>query len=45
MSNPVYLALDMPQLDAAKDLLSKVRSHIGGVKLGMEFSTPTATTV
>ena len=37
MSNPVYLAIDLPQLDAAKDLLSKVRSHIGGVKLGMEF--------
>ncbi|WP_137679475.1 orotidine-5'-phosphate decarboxylase [Aurantiacibacter suaedae] len=37
MSNPIYLALDVPQLDAAKDLLSKVRSHIGGVKLGLEF--------
>ncbi|RIV88621.1 orotidine-5'-phosphate decarboxylase [Aurantiacibacter xanthus] len=37
MSNPIYLALDVPQLDAAKDLLGKVRGHIGGVKLGMEF--------
>jgi len=37
MSNPVYLALDVPQLDAAKALVSKVKSHIGGVKLGLEF--------
>lgn len=37
MSNPVYLALDVPRLDAAKALLEQVRGHIGGVKLGLEF--------
>jgi orotidine-5'-phosphate decarboxylase len=37
MTNPVYLALDLPQLDAAKALVQKVRGHIGGVKLGLEF--------
>jgi orotidine-5'-phosphate decarboxylase len=37
MSNPVYLALDMPQIDSAKELVNKVKSHIGGVKLGLEF--------
>ena len=37
MGNPVYLALDVPQIDAAKDLVSKIKSHIGGVKLGLEF--------
>ena len=37
MSNPVYLALDVPQIDPAKDLLNKVKAHIGGVKLGLEF--------
>lgn len=37
MSNPIYLALDVPQLEAAKALAQKVRSHIGGVKLGLEF--------
>ena len=37
MSNPVYLALDMPQIDSAKELIKKVKSHIGGVKLGLEF--------
>ena len=37
MSNPVYLALDLPQLDAAKALAQKVRGHVGGLKLGLEF--------
>ncbi|GAA4040092.1 orotidine-5'-phosphate decarboxylase [Parerythrobacter jejuensis] len=37
MSNPVFLALDLPRLDAAKELVNKVKAHIGGVKLGMEF--------
>jgi len=37
MSNPVYLALDLPQLDAAKALAEKAKAHIGGVKLGLEF--------
>ncbi len=37
MSNPIYLALDLPQLDAAKALATKVKAHIGGLKLGLEF--------
>lgn len=37
MSNPVYLALDLPQLDAAKALAEKVKGHVGGLKLGLEF--------
>ena len=37
MSNPVYLALDLPQIEPAKELLSRVKAHIGGVKLGLEF--------
>ena len=37
MTNPVYLALDLPQLDAAKALAQKVKSHVGGLKLGLEF--------
>ena len=37
MSNPIYLALDVPHLDDAKALLNKVKDHIGGVKLGLEF--------
>jgi orotidine-5'-phosphate decarboxylase len=37
VSNPIFLALDIPQLEPAKALLSKVKAHIGGVKLGLEF--------
>lgn len=35
--SPVYLALDLPRLDAAEALARKVAGHIGGVKLGLEF--------
>ncbi len=35
--NPVYLALDLPRLDAAEALARKVAGHIGGIKLGLEF--------
>jgi len=35
--NPVYLALDLPRLDAAEALTRKVSGHIGGIKLGLEF--------
>jgi len=37
VSNPVYLALDVPQLDAARALAEKVKAHVGGLKLGLEF--------
>ena len=37
MTNPIYLALDVPQLDAAVALASRVKAHIGGIKLGLEF--------
>ena len=37
MSNPIYLAVDVPSLDAAKALATRVKSHIGGLKLGLEF--------
>ncbi len=37
MTNPIYLALDLPRLDAAIALAQKVRSHVGGLKLGLEF--------
>ena len=37
MTNPVYLALDLPQLDAARALAQKVKAHVGGLKLGLEF--------
>jgi orotidine-5'-phosphate decarboxylase len=37
MSNPVFLAVDLPQIDAARALAEKVKAHIGGLKLGLEF--------
>jgi orotidine-5'-phosphate decarboxylase len=37
VSNPIYLALDLPQLDAARALAEKVKAHVGGFKLGLEF--------
>jgi orotidine-5'-phosphate decarboxylase len=37
VTNPVYLALDVPQLDAATALAERVKAHVGGFKLGLEF--------
>ncbi|GGD63336.1 orotidine-5'-phosphate decarboxylase [Croceicoccus mobilis] len=37
MSNPIFLALDTPTIEGARDLAAKVKGHIGGVKLGLEF--------
>jgi orotidine-5'-phosphate decarboxylase len=35
--NPIYVALDLPRLDAAEALARKVKDHVGGLKLGLEF--------
>ncbi|MEQ1724447.1 MAG: orotidine-5'-phosphate decarboxylase [Sphingopyxis sp.] len=37
MSSRIYLAIDSIDLDAAKALATKVKTHIGGLKLGLEF--------
>ncbi len=37
MTNPIYLALDVPQLNDGVDLAKKVKNHVGGIKLGLEF--------
>ncbi|MGN3973951.1 orotidine-5'-phosphate decarboxylase [Tsuneonella sp. SYSU-LHT278] len=37
MTNPVYVALDLPRLDDASALAARVRAHVGGIKLGLEF--------
>ena len=34
---PIYVAIDTPGLDRARDLAEQVRRHAGGVKLGLEF--------
>ncbi|MEN3747748.1 orotidine-5'-phosphate decarboxylase [Sphingomonas sp. HF-S3] len=37
MSGRIYVALDTPELDKAKAIATRVRNHVGGIKLGLEF--------
>lgn len=37
MTSPVFVAIDTPDPDRAKALAARVRTHVGGVKLGLEF--------
>ena len=37
MRSPIFVALDTPDLDRAKRIATKVRRHVGGIKLGLEF--------
>ncbi|WP_136161615.1 orotidine-5'-phosphate decarboxylase [Sphingomonas flavalba] len=37
MSSCIYVALDTPDLDRAMAIAQRVASHIGGIKLGLEF--------
>jgi orotidine-5'-phosphate decarboxylase len=37
MTRPLYVALDTADLERAKAIAGKVRSHVGGIKLGLEF--------
>ena len=35
--NRIYVALDTPDLGRARDIAARVRHHVGGLKLGLEF--------
>lgn len=35
--SPIYVALDTPDIDRAKAIATRVRHHVGGIKLGLEF--------
>ena len=35
--NPIYVALDTPDVKTARDLAEAVRPHAGGLKVGLEF--------
>lgn len=37
MSSPIYVAIDTPDLERAKEIATRVRHHVGGIKLGLEF--------
>jgi orotidine-5'-phosphate decarboxylase len=36
-SNPVFIALDTPELDRALELAAAVKPYVGGLKVGLEF--------
>jgi orotidine-5'-phosphate decarboxylase len=35
--SPIFVALDTPDLEKAKAIAARVRGHVGGIKLGLEF--------
>lgn len=35
--NPIFVALDVPKLETAEALARRVKGHVGGIKLGLEF--------
>lgn len=37
MKGPIFVALDTPDLERAKAIATRVRNHVGGIKLGLEF--------
>lgn len=37
MTRPIYVAIDTPDLEKAAALAKRVRNHVGGIKLGLEF--------
>ncbi|MDP5278466.1 orotidine-5'-phosphate decarboxylase [Sphingomonas sp. DG1-23] len=37
MSAPLYVALDTPDIERARTIAQRVRNHVGGIKLGLEF--------
>lgn len=37
MTRPIYVALDTPDLARASSIAKRVRNHVGGLKLGLEF--------
>jgi len=37
VSNRIYVAIDTPDLARAKSIATRVRHHVGGLKLGLEF--------
>ncbi len=37
MRGPIFVAIDTPDLERARSVATKVRNHVGGIKLGLEF--------
>ncbi|MDB5713752.1 MAG: orotidine-5-phosphate decarboxylase [Sphingomonadales bacterium] len=37
MTSPIWVAIDTPDLDRAREIVARVQRHVGGIKLGLEF--------
>jgi orotidine-5'-phosphate decarboxylase len=37
MTSPIWVAIDTPDLERAQEIATRVKRHVGGVKLGLEF--------
>ena len=37
MRSPIFVAIDTPDLVRGKSIAARVRNHVGGIKLGLEF--------
>ena len=37
MKSRIFVAIDTPDMDRARTIVARVRNHIGGLKLGLEF--------
>jgi len=35
--SPIFVAIDTPDIERAKTIANRVRNHVGGIKLGLEF--------
>jgi orotidine-5'-phosphate decarboxylase len=35
--SPIYVAIDTPDIARAREIARRVRNHVGGIKLGLEF--------
>jgi orotidine-5'-phosphate decarboxylase len=38
-NNPIFCAIDTSNIETATNLVSRIKPHIGGIKLGLEFFT------
>lgn len=37
MRSPIFVAIDTPDFERAREIAARVRNHVGGIKLGLEF--------
>ena len=37
MTSPIWVAIDTPDIERAQEIVNRVKRHVGGIKLGLEF--------